>query len=69
MSDIYEKLGQNVRKFREKAKLTQDTLCDKADISQYYLSQIENGRRKPTLDILNKIATALNIPIYLLLKY
>jgi transcriptional regulator with XRE-family HTH domain len=69
MSDIYQKLGQNVRKYRERAKLTQDRLCDTADISQYYLSQIENGRRKPTLDILNKIAEALNIQIFQLLKF
>lgn len=69
MINIYQKLGQNVRKYRERARLTQDQLCDKADVSQYYLSQIENGRRKPTLDILDKISTALSIPLYYFLKF
>jgi transcriptional regulator with XRE-family HTH domain len=41
-------------------------LAKKADISPAYLSQIENGKRNPTIDTMKVSAKALGIDIELL---
>ncbi|NTW88880.1 MAG: helix-turn-helix transcriptional regulator, partial [Desulfobulbaceae bacterium] len=38
-------------------------LAKKADINPAYLSQIENGKRNPTIDTMKVIATVLGIDI------
>jgi HTH-type transcriptional regulator, competence development regulator len=57
-------LGQYIRKIRKDKKITLVQLAEKIGLSQPYLSQIENGKRKQdSLDpeILNKIAIGLGI--------
>ena len=57
--DLAKKLGNNIKIFRKKLKLTQLELSIQADIAEDYLQSIEVGRRKPSLDVLEKIAKAL----------
>jgi XRE family transcriptional regulator of biofilm formation len=55
--------------WREKKGLTQVALAKKAGITQAYLAQIESGERKnPSLDILQRLAKALRVPITKLLS-
>lgn len=61
--DIYIKAGINIRLFRKKEGLNLEELAKKAGISTSFLSNIEKGSRKPTLDTVEKIANALNIGI------
>ncbi|MEW6521824.1 MAG: helix-turn-helix transcriptional regulator [Thermodesulfobacteriota bacterium] len=42
-------------------------LAKKVGISSAYLSQIENGKRNPTIDTLKAIAKELNIDIEMLI--
>lgn len=65
---ISEKLKTNIKFFRKKLKLTQFELSVQADIAEDYLQSIEAGRRKPSLDVLGKLAEALKIEPYELLK-
>lgn len=59
--------GENVlRVLREWRDMTQLRLSSKTNIGQGYLSDLENGRRKGTTTALKKIATALNVPLELL---
>ena len=58
----------NIKKYRENNKLTQEQLSEIAGISSDYLSEIERGKKTPSLKRLFKIADALNIPAYKLLK-
>jgi transcriptional regulator with XRE-family HTH domain len=44
-------------------------LAKKADISPAYLSQIENGKRNPTIDTMKVIAKVSGIDIELLQFY
>ncbi len=55
------KLGNLIRKCRQKRKLTLRELCDKAGVSVGYLSQVERGNATPSLGTLAQIARALDL--------
>ncbi|MFK2827198.1 helix-turn-helix transcriptional regulator [Bacillus sp. B190/17] len=58
-------LGQFIRNKRKGKNITLMQLAKKTNLSQPYLSQIENGKRDiPKPDIINKIASALDIDSY-----
>lgn len=54
-------LGENLRKYRKHARLTQERLAEKADLSVVFLSLLENGWRAASIDSLLKIARVLVI--------
>jgi transcriptional regulator with XRE-family HTH domain len=54
-------LGEFIRDQRRTARLSLRKLSELAGISNPYLSQIERGLRKPSADILQQIARALEI--------
>ena len=56
-----EELGAYIRHQREAAKLSLRKLAALAGVSNPYLSQIERGLRKPSAEILQGIAKALEI--------
>ena len=51
----------NIKKRREQLGISQKELAEKADISQSFLCDIEQGRSKPSIDTALKIAEVLNI--------
>ena len=53
--------SDNLRKYRKKAKFTQEKLAEMCDTNHRYIGQIENGTRCPSLDFVEKIAAALNV--------
>ncbi len=59
-------IGNVIRQFRKKKGLKQNELAEKSDISQTYLSQIENNRRFPENKVLQKISKNLSLPIELM---
>lgn len=68
MPDVREELehrladvGAFIRTQREVARLSVRRLADLAGVSNPYLSQIERGLRKPSAEILQQIAKALQI--------
>lgn len=60
-------IGSLIVKLRTKKGITQEVLAQTAGISQSYLSQIERGQKIPTIDSLQKISLALDIPFSILL--
>jgi transcriptional regulator with XRE-family HTH domain len=54
-------LGEFIRGQREVARMSVRRLAELADVSNPYLSQIERGLRRPSADILQQIAHALQI--------
>jgi transcriptional regulator with XRE-family HTH domain len=54
-------LGAFIREQRNAAQLSLRTLAQRAGISNPYLSQIERGLRRPSADILQRVADALRI--------
>jgi transcriptional regulator with XRE-family HTH domain len=63
-SDIEQRwrdLGEFIREQRRSGQLSLRKLSEKAGVSNPYLSQIERGLRKPSAEILQQIANALQI--------
>jgi transcriptional regulator with XRE-family HTH domain len=54
-------LGAFIRDQRRNARLSLRSLSERTGISNPYLSQIERGLRKPSADILQRVARALRI--------
>jgi len=55
---------QNLRKHRRKCGLTQAQLAEKVNVSTHHIGMIELSRNNPTLELVERIAEALNIKIY-----
>ena len=55
-------LGDELRKYREAAGLTQDELAHRASVHRTYVSMLERNKKSPTLDVLFRLCRAMNIP-------
>jgi transcriptional regulator with XRE-family HTH domain len=51
--------GQNVCRLRTAAKLTQERLAEKADLSRRYVQEIEAGSKSPTVTTVVRLKKAL----------
>ena len=63
MSSIYEKLGNNIKKYRKKIDLSQEELAVKAKVDLTSVNEIESGLRNPSLKMIHKLANALGVKI------
>jgi transcriptional regulator with XRE-family HTH domain len=54
-------VGGELRRLRERAKLTQEQLSFRAGLSRPYISQLERDLKSPTLDTLFLICDALAV--------
>lgn len=66
--EIKKLIGNNVRKYRKQAKLTQIELGIQADLTRERITQIERGLGAPSMLKLFMIAEALKIPASKLLE-
>jgi len=60
-------VGLNVRSARLEREMSQGALAEKCGFSQQYLSELENGKRNPTIITLFEIAQALGVEVHRLL--
>src|ERR1700688_4978646 len=56
-------VGERIREVREAKGWTQDKLADEAKISKGFLSEVENKGRNMSLDLLLRVATALDASV------
>lgn len=64
----YTGIGQRIARRRIQTGLKQNTLAEKIGISNNYLSSIERGKEKPSLEIIVNICNSLQVtPDYLLM--
>ena len=62
-------IGENIKKLREKKGYGVNQLAKLAGVNSSYLSALERGEKKnPSTKIINKLASALGIPMDLILK-
>ena len=59
-----EILKYNLKLYRNMRNLTQEQLAEMAGISTDYISELERGKKVPSIKRLDYIAKALNIEIY-----
>jgi len=67
MDDVRITLGRHIRSLRRKAGYTQDELAEAAELDPTYIGKIEQGKRLPAIDVLLRIAVALDVPLTALL--
>lgn len=63
MSNISKTIGQRIRTYRLRAGFTQEALAEKAGVHPTYIGQIERGEKNLTLVSLEKVLTALDVPL------
>lgn len=68
-SEEYRKLGLNISCYRKEQHLSQIQLAEKIDISRTHMSRIENSDCAVSLDVIFRIAKALNIPVCKLFEF
>lgn len=59
--DIKLKIGQRVRELRKELDISQEALAYKAEVDRTYVTDIENGRRNVSLEILERLIKALEV--------
>lgn len=57
-------IGKRVRKLREEKKLSQGDIEHRTGLLRAYISRVEHGHTAPTIQTLEKIAAALEVPLY-----
>lgn len=61
--DIKTKVGNRIRKLREKKGTSQEELGLISDIDRTYINSVENGKRNISIVNLEKISLALDKPL------
>ena len=57
-------IGDRLRALREAKKLSQGDIEKRTGLLRPYLSRIENGHTVPSIETLEKLARALEVPLY-----
>ena len=63
MSDIAKSVGQRIRNYRTQLGWSQEKLAELSGCHPTYIGQLERGEKNATLESIEKIASAMNIPL------
>ena len=61
-------LGKTIKAYRYFKKYTLKELATQINVTASFLSDIENNKKIPSIDTLNRLAQTYNIPLYILFK-
>lgn len=61
--DVRKRVGLNLQRLRRERGLTQEELAARSDIHQTYLSGVEGDKRNPSIQVLQRIASAMSSDI------
>lgn len=68
MEKLEEVVKKRLKAIRENLNLNQSQFADRLGISQAAISQFEDGKRVPSIETLDKIASALHMSVVALLS-
>ncbi len=57
-------IGDKLKELRESKKLSQGDIEERTGLLRCYISRVENGHTVPNVDTLEKMARALEVPMY-----
>lgn len=63
MATTQEKQGKKVQKLRKSLGYTQEELAEKLNISRTHMGHIEQGRKSPSIKLMDKLARALKVKV------
>jgi len=61
-------VGEEIRRARQKAGLSQEAVADKAGLHRTYISLVERNKKSPTLDTLFRICQAIGVSATAIVK-
>jgi transcriptional regulator with XRE-family HTH domain len=59
--DSQELFGSRIRSIREGLDLSREAVSEKAQINSNYLGEIERGEKWPSIDVIQRLASALDV--------
>ena len=59
--DIREVFARNLRRYRRAARLSQEELAHRSDIDRTYISSLERSAYAASIDVVDRLAAALEI--------
>jgi transcriptional regulator with XRE-family HTH domain len=59
--DVKLKIGQRIKELRKELELSQESLAYKADVDRTYVTDVENGRRNISVEVLERLIKALEV--------
>lgn len=65
---VVKAFGQVIRELRHARGLSQEALADASELDRTFLSQLETGRKQPSLLTIFRLAVALHLPASTLLQ-
>jgi transcriptional regulator with XRE-family HTH domain len=57
-------IGDRLRTLREEKKMSQGDIEERTGLLRCYVSRVENGHTVPAIETLEKLARALQVPLY-----
>ena len=66
--NILIQLGMRIRYIRKQKGMSQLDLALEAEVNKNYISDLERGRRNPSILVLEKIAKALDVSLEILFQ-
>ena len=66
--ELHQAVAGNIHRIRKSQRLSMDRAAELAGISVSMWGQVERGSVNPTLEVLGKIASGLNVPLELLIE-
>jgi transcriptional regulator with XRE-family HTH domain len=61
MDELGRSLGRVIAEARKRARLSQQALASRSELHWTYISQLETGKKSPTVRALTQIATSLGV--------
>jgi transcriptional regulator with XRE-family HTH domain len=61
-------LGEQLRKARQRARLTQEEVAVRSRVTREYVSQLERDESSPTVDVLTRVCAAMGTAAWRLLR-
>jgi transcriptional regulator with XRE-family HTH domain len=61
--DIKQKVGKRIKELRNGIEISQESLGLKAGVDRTYVTDVENGRRNVSVEILERVIKALGVTI------
>ena len=63
MNNTVKIIGKRIRNYRTQLKYSQEKLAELSGCHPTYIGQVERGEKNATIESIEKIANALNIPL------
>ena len=56
-------VGGRIKELRHRQDLSQERLAERSGLHWTYISDLERGQQTPTVDVVNRLARALNVTL------